>query len=278
MRNKKIYAISLFLVIALILLIATVSALTLTPASSSTLTGVIVLNVTGGGNEGNITNCSFYAKSASTANSSWVFLANHLNWSADGTGVNSYINGTFNSVGLEDSTDYIFNASCTNASSAQSTVVTSLITVDNTVPDAPTGLTPTSSASNSVTFGSTVNGRETTSCTLIFTGINPGNPTYSLTHTGDTCTSTALIVSDQTYNWYITATDGTQTTSSATQTILVDTQNPSGRATAIVESTGVAPELSVTKNVFQKEIIGIKVWVLLLIIVFITIIYFIVKD
>ena len=67
-----------------------------------------------------------------------------------------------------------------------------------------------------------------------------------MTHSGDTCTLSSFTFAEQTYYWYVTATDGTNTTNSATYRVEVDVQHSAPKAAYIqslvdqglVQSTG----------------------------------------
>lgn len=172
--------------------------------------------------------CFLYAKSSSTGNSSNVLLGFAGNNSAGG--LINMTNFTFNSNAIEDASDYIFNATCVNDTAwFNETIVTSIL-VDNTVPTAPTSLSPAASSTDddgTVTFSSTVTGSRTTACTLYFTGINPGESSYSMTHSGSTCTSSSLNLPEQTFEYYIQASDGTNTTNSANTRFEVSIDTPS---------------------------------------------------
>jgi hypothetical protein len=153
-----------------ILMIAMASATTLiAPANGATLTGTAILNATNATATSFplIANCTFYAKSASTANSSWTNLGTFIN------NTDTVVNGTFNSAILEDSNDYIFNASCLNLSGTRSEAVsTATVIIQNTVPTAPSARTPaTNTVITSATtqaFSSTVTDSRTTGCTCTF--------------------------------------------------------------------------------------------------------------
>ena len=222
--NKKYLNIVLLLVTTLLLvtLVASVSTVVINNPSASAVVGDnITLNatVTGdlSGTGANFT-CIFYTKSASTANSSWTNVASVGNNTAGFAGTN-FTNTTFNSVGVEDAIDYIFNATCVNNSNTIGSTTRTGITITNTVPTAPSSMTPltgTTSSNASIIFNATVIGRQTTACTLIFETINPGQKQYSMTHTGNVCTTTLSSVLDQTYSFFVMASDGLNYTNSST--------------------------------------------------------------
>jgi len=223
--NKKILA-SLVALLSIALIPALVSAYAFTvtlvsPANNSVISGSsVVLNATVTGN--NVKKCDFYARSLSTANSSWVEIASVTNDTVNDT----VFNTTFDSTVLEDSNDYQFYANCQNdtnyAKSEKNTV-----TVDNTVPDTPTSLSPsdkTVDTDGTVTFSATVTDSKTTGCTLHL-GVN----SYTMTYSGSSCTYTVSNLPEREYRWYITASDGTNSTNSATYTLIVDIQKAAGK-------------------------------------------------
>jgi hypothetical protein len=184
-----------------------------TPATSGTVTSnTTTMNATNSSSFGYPVNCTFWAQSTSTANSSYVAVGTFTNYTAGAL----FINGTLNSTYLEDSNDYQFKASCWNISGVtqENSSATTGITVENTVPTAPTA-TPADKSTDtdgSITFTGTVVGRETTGCTLFFTDKNPGSKSYSMTHSGSSCTYALTGIPEQTYSWIIQASDGTNNT------------------------------------------------------------------
>lgn len=110
------------------LLISLASAAMISPEASATLSGTATLNASGT----NLLNCTWYAKSASTANSSWTTIGVYENSSDSAASINS----TFNSIIIEDASDYIFNATCRDTVNAMTSVTRTGITIDNTVPTA----------------------------------------------------------------------------------------------------------------------------------------------
>ena len=228
MANKNISILLIVIAVFTLSVMSVMASVTVvSPGASAIVSGTYILNASGV----DLKNCTFYAKSSSTANSSWVSLGAFSNISAG----QIRINGTFNSGILEDASDYIFNASCYNGSGQYHEGTRSSITLDNSIPDTPI-LSPTSGTRDtdgSVTFTGTVNGSETTACTLYFDGINPGSSSYSMTHSSNTCTYTASAVPEQSYKWYVQATDGRNTTNSATNTIIVDVNTGGAKGGAI---------------------------------------------
>lgn len=233
MSKTRNIVLSAFLLLSLaILSISFAMAGTMvTPASSATLGGTVALNASGT----NLQNCTFYAGSSLTANTTWTQIA----FSSNQTVLKGSINTTFDSASLEDATDYSFNATCRNlTNSLTAQTLTTSITVDNTVPVAPSSLTPTSSSDGSASFSSTVTGTRTTACTLLFTGANPGQPSYTMTHSGSTCTYSLSAMPGMIYTYYVRASDGTNTTDSATQQLNVDYGKSGGK---FLQQQGVIP-------------------------------------
>jgi hypothetical protein len=260
-----------------------VSSTTLvTPASSGTVTGTAYkLNATITDVVGNFS-CTFYAKSSSTANSSWVTIAGPVsNNTADG--YSTGLNITFSSAGLEDSNDYTFNASCSNNTGIWTGGTNTGITVNNGVPTAPT-LSPASdtliTSGQTYTFTGTVTNRETTSCTYTIGrgGVSTssqetttGTGAYSAT----TCTF-SKVFTDQDDNgdwfWKITASDGSDTTDSAINVLQVQIAPVSG-------NLAVAQQNQQTSG---TELVGSQtqtsyawVWVLLIILVIVVVVWLI---
>ncbi|MFX0178389.1 MAG: hypothetical protein ACFE85_19415 [Candidatus Hodarchaeota archaeon] len=206
----SVFLLSLFLMMSLVC----ANADMVTPASSATISGTAILNASGT----NLLNCTFYAKSASTANSSWSTLSTDTNETASA----SSINGTFDSTILEDSTDYIFNATCYNSSgSLHDGTTTTGVTVDNTAPTAPT-LSPADysslTTSGTQTFTGTVTDSQTTSCTYTIYrgGSSSDGSSGSASYSSSSCTFTKTFsstIDNGVWWWTVTASDGTNTSS-----------------------------------------------------------------
>jgi len=251
MDNKivkaNLFVLLLVVVLALSIVPAMGAVVFVNPTSSSTISGTSkVLNVTGTA----LKNCTFYAKSASTANSTWSTLGTFKNF----TGVDGSVNGTFNTNSLEDATNYYLNATCWNATSNLHDGTISSVLVDNKDPTAPTSPSPASGTRDtdgSVTFSATVTDRETTECTLYFTGTNPGDSSYSMTYSTTSCSKTITAMPEQSYDWYVQASDGTNTTNSATTTSIVDINTGGAKGGALwlldqQEKSGEGQTLSLT--------------------------------
>ncbi len=213
---------NLFFVLAFFSLLlfsfASATLTTISPTTSSVLSGDEAFLNASSDSLTSIMNCSWYAKSTSTANSSYVLIKLQANETTEAT----YINSTFDSSLLQDSNDYQFYSVCYNDTANETSAVLSSITIDNTIPQAPSSLSPVTGtlynklSEKDITFSATVSGANTTGCTLYFVGTNPGSSSYTMTHTGDTCTYSLTNTPESTYSYYITASDGTNSTSSST--------------------------------------------------------------
>lgn len=262
-KNILALVVTLFL-FSLYLVSATVTVTN--PGASATLTATVVVNATGV----NLLNCTFYAKSASTANSTWATLGFFVNATAGAINVN----GTFSSLVLEDSNDYVFNATCTNQTNSLHEGTRTGITIQNTIPQAPSSLSPVASSissNTSVAFSGTVTDRNTTGCTLYFVGKNPGATSYAMTYATTGCTKTISGFPEETYTYYIQATDGTDTTNSA-QTTFQIRRNSQGEVIQPIDQTTTS-----TVSNENGRILGVPIWLIVLIIVAILVIWIVNK-
>lgn len=276
-RGNKTVLLSALFLFAFMFSIISVSALTdanvtlVAPASSATISGAsVVLNASiDSAPSENWTSATFYAKSSSTANSSWTSLGTFSNNSV------TILNGTFDSTTLEDSNDYTFNVTISNGTDTI-TATTNSVVIDNTVPQTPT-LSPSSNNANpqttstTQTFTATVTGENTTSCiyTIYRGGSSSDGDSGSATHTGDTCTFTKTF-SDTTDNgdweWQVTASDGTNTSASAQNTFSVQLTptngGPADGGDGSGSGSGDAGNYWYVWVIIIVAIIGIIYWVL----------------
>ncbi len=257
----------------MILSIVSASTVTIVPASGATLTGTKVLNgsLVGYTFLPSVTfvNVSWYAKSASTANSSWVLL--NASQAVD-LSVTNFTGTTFNSLVLEDSNDYIFNITYSNTTVFFGDAVSTGVIVQNSVPIAPLSITPTSDDDGAFTISSTVAGLNTTGCTLTFDGANPGSGSYAMTHSGNTCTQAFTGVPDLIYKFRITASDGTDTANSVLSTLTVTKQTSAGKIATyynegLVDSSGNIIKENPVKSMLGKDIGGFPVWLIVVIVI-----------
>jgi len=188
------------------------------PASSGVLSGTTaLLNATIDSAPGeNWTTAYFYAKSSSTANSSWSLIGTFSN------DTEVIFNGTFNSNILQDANDYQINVTIFNGTHRISKVNTGVI-VDNNVPTAPT-LSPADLSSvttaTTQTFTGTVVDAETTSCTYTIYrgGSSSDGVSGSGSYSGSSCTFTKAFLTSAdngVWWWTITASDGTNSTATS---------------------------------------------------------------
>lgn len=218
-KDKILASIFLFTFLFSFALVSAVPIL-VSPATEGTLTGATaVLNVTNG-TLTEMLNCTWYASSPSTANSTAVSIGAQTNESASA----DHINMTFDSSILEDSDDYTIYAQCFNATSNETTASATGVTIDNTIPQAPT-LSPSNFASRTTsgtqTFTGTVVNENTTSCTYTIyrAGSSSDGVSGSGTYSGTSCTfakTFSTTADNGVWWWTITASDGTNTTSSST--------------------------------------------------------------
>ena len=235
MADKKSLIFVLIFLFAFLFSMVGVMGTLVSPANDATLTGSAVLNATNSSLP-YMVNCTFYAKSSLTANSSWTSLSTFTNASANSLNVN----GTFSSSILEDANNYIFNATCRNLTNSQtSSVGTASITINNTIPVAPTSLDPADSttitSSTTQTFSSTVNDARTTSCTYNIDRY--GSPSDSASASGSGTYSTtscsfskAFTTSADNGDYYVkfTASDESDVISSSLVHFNVGIPGPSG--------------------------------------------------
>lgn len=260
--NGKIL-ISFLLVMALSIMVVSAATGTVSldlPTDASSVTGTFVLNVTNSTFD-EMVNCSFTIASSLTANTS-VTIGTLDNDTLDN------VNTTFDSTSIEDSDDYTITAACRNSSNDQASD-TATITVDNTIPGTPTGMSPADAnvdTDGSVTFSVTVIGVNTTSCTLNFTGINPGNPGYTMTHSGNTCTKTITSIPENTYNWQTYASDETNISAGSTETTQhVDITTSAGKAAQLIQQKGVTSKGGALLSIpLIGDLNGNMVWIVII--------------
>lgn len=257
-KKLNLFGILLFatLLLASVQFVSSTATL-VTPASSAVASGsAVVWNATNSSGFANMLNCSIYVSSPSTANSTAVNVSTSTNSSA----ASLFIDGTFNSNLIEDSNDYSVYASCANITHIENSTANTAIVIENTIPQAASSMTPadgsTDEDSSSVAFSGTVTNANTTSCTLFFTGINPGSTSYTMTYSASSCSYTLSNPSDQTYQWYIRASDGTNTTNSVTQTIHVQDDDFRGNPAGVNEAV---QQQANKKNTTTWIIIGVVV-------------------
>lgn len=219
------------------------------PTAASRISGAYTANVTNTTNFDAMVNCSFYIKSTSlTANTTWSLL--------NGTATNESLTrvaGVLPTTVVQDGTDYTLNATCRNSSNALADATVAVI-VDNTIPQAPT-LSPTTNteitSSTTQTFTGTVTDANTTACTYVIgrggTDTSSQDTTSaSGTYSGASCTFTKTFDGTEdngNWYWYITASDGTNTTASTTNIVQVSLAPAGGVDLSGLQTTTEAPTI-----------------------------------
>lgn len=219
MKSLKNQAVLSLLIFSLFLCIVTVSAIPSlsAPTTDSTLTGATeTLTVIDGVD---LLNCTWYASSPSTANSSVVSIATQVNASSSVTTLTT----TFDSTILEDSSDYSIYAECFNETGGENTSISTGVIIDNTNPTAPV-LTPADQTVRSTIgtqeFIGTVVDATTTGCTYtIYRGGSPADgDAGTASYSGTSCTISKDFLSTVDNGvWYVTmtASDGKDTVSTS---------------------------------------------------------------
>lgn len=219
------------------------------PTSSTTISGSKLFNISCA-TITNPTNCSVSGSSTLTGDSATFNLFNITTW----------MNATRVTTADEDATDWTYSATCYNIT-GQTETATAItgVTVDNTVPTAPT-LTCDSVYSNNEEVSYAVTGAQTTACTIYFSSAID----YAMTHSGDTCTYTVVRNSpaDKAYEMYAIASDGTNTTTSAKCEVRVEAF-PDGGGIPAIEIAQT--QTSKKKTTEMMVIIGASLFVLYLI-------------
>lgn len=217
---KKINLLAIVIVFSILMASLAMAALTVTlndPQDSGTAGKNVTVTVT---NSVHNFTCAIYAKSASTGNSTWTLIL--AGGARNKTATIWYNTTTFPSAKVEDSNDYIFNASCWNNTAKENAKASDLSTsvrVENTIPTTPNSCTPTSGTTDTdgdVLLNCSVSAGRTTACYLYFIEGNPGLSTYNMTHFGSTCYYSLTSVPEQIYKWNVKATDSTNTSAAST--------------------------------------------------------------
>jgi hypothetical protein len=209
------------------------------PTNGQVLSGNVTIQITNVTSTFNkIENCTFYIKSPSTANNSWVNMGTFLNTTI------KYVNGTYNTTFLEDSNDYTLNATCRNQSNDIG-YATIIVTTNNTIPDAPSSLSPSTntviSNPQTLSISSTVTDSKTTGCTHTIYRYNSASDSNSASGTSSysssNCSFTkAFTTTSDNGEYYIvfTASDGTNTVSNSPIIINVQIPGSGGGSNGII--------------------------------------------
>ena len=133
---------------------------------------------------------------------------------------------------VEDGNDYTLYVQLWNGSNKLN--VTATVTINNSIPVVASSIFPTVTNTNgTLNFTGTINNTDTTQVFLNFSGTNPGSKGYVMTCSGDICSYSLSRVSEQTYLYTITASDGNDLTTSALQTLRVDIPSNAGTVVAL---------------------------------------------
>lgn len=218
-----------------------------TPGASAIISGSYMFNATS--DLSGLTNCSITASSTLSGDS----LTATLLYNSTATNANA----TIDTTGLEDATDYVFAGTCYN-SSASSEVMTSRtgITVDNTVPVAPSAITPTSSDDKrDIAISSTVVGVNTTGCSMTVS-TSQHSSSFTMDYSGDVCSDTITLPGGGDYTISITATDGTNASAAGTQEMKVS-EKTGGNVGFISRSADVVTDDKSEKQAQFVKFLGI---------------------
>ena len=239
-----------------LMLAMSVNAVTIT--NPGTLSGTLWLNATATQNA--TVNCTFSLASAALANTTSITAGTDYNDTVEDTGFNV----SFDTTALEDCTDIQLTVTCYNETGEVETATTSSLTADNTIPTA-VNVLPADGATveDGSTYTATVIARNTTGCTLHI-GVNK----YTMTHSGATCTYTTRATDppDGDYDWYVTATDGTNTTDSSKYDVLVESGGGGGFVSVAVAQQLLEREEQEeeTKKNYRTlgilALIGVAIW------------------
>jgi len=246
--NKKLLSLVFLLAFSLISLSIISGATVLSadnitiviPASSGNLSGtasVFNCSLVAGYEAENWTRVRVYLQSVSkTANTTEALVTGWI------TNTTAYaLNGTVNTIVVEDGNDYTFKCQVWNGTNFVNKT-RSGITIDNTIPQAPSITSHTNnqivSNSNAQTFTYTVVNSNTTSCSYTLYRYGSGSDAKSVsgtgTYLGSSCSFTKSFT-DSSFNgnWDLiaTASDETNSTASSTTTLQVQLAGSGGGGT-----------------------------------------------
>jgi len=271
MDKKYISILALLLVLSSMVMISAVVTLS-APTASSQITGQTVLfNATNSTTFEQMENCTFYGSSANTANSSITSF---------GTGTNSSIGNEtiialLNSSNFEDGNAYKVFASCWNVTADQENSTNVTVIIDNGVPTTPSSLSPVASstdADGTINFSATVDNPSTTACTLYFPNRTPGSTSYTMSYTGASCYYNLASIPEESFDYYIQASDGLNTTDSTTTRFNVYIEGSSGFLFQGAGGTGTQ-----TSVISDSKILGMNpgvFWTILILLIIASYFYF----
>jgi len=245
LRFKVLFMISTLLVFTLALALIG-NAAPHTPALITTTWKIgefinISTKTTNDGSLINISHFSLFFSASNTANSTSRLVLNITNTTATNFDL-GYANITLgNDIILEDTAIGTVTSIATGAGDSANTNITSTtVIVDRTICSVPTSISPTgkNTTDKDYTFSATVIGVNTTQGTLDFVNINPGQKSYTMTHTGNTLSVTINDIAEGSYPYTVTCSDGTNSSTSAEQLFSVDLPSSSNRKAKIFNIFG----------------------------------------
>jgi len=184
------------------------------PTASSTISGLVKFNATLSELNENATRAVFYGRSSTTINSSYKILANVSN--STGIFLGNGVNVTIHTSGLLDSNDWQFYADCYNTSGAITTSTISSVTVNNTIPLIASISTPTlTKYLQTITFTT-----QYAKSYIVYVD-NIAKVTGTITPDGTSQSQTATFQNKDKSEFYISASDSSDTNISATTSIVI---------------------------------------------------------
>jgi hypothetical protein len=210
------------------------------PVASATISGATsAVNVSVTNPSATGFNCTIYLTSTLTANTTEVSVGLFRNNTA-GEGSSNAVNGTINTLGVEDANNYIIKASCVNNSGFSFNDTNTGIIVNNTIPVA-----PTITSTNDQTFTTsgikyleaTVTNARTTSCTMLVQREDGyGSTSSACSYSTTLCNCSTPSFSYDAYTngkwiYYITASDESDRVVSTTNSFKMDLATPGGSVT-----------------------------------------------
>lgn len=243
MDEKKFFLWALAMMLMAVPVMAANTAITF-PTTSSTVSGTVDTNMTAGTN---ISRMETWVSCTGNANTTLSLIQN-LSVNINGTTPDGGTwNGSWVTSTVEDGSSCTLSA-YENGTAASASVI---VVVNNTVPTAPTSMTPSddsdNTSSNDLTFTVSVNSAKTTGCTLYFEGgaVPSSGDSFTMTHSGSTCTADVSDLADSAgYKWFVEATDGLDTVNSVYQSFSIDIDDGNfvrRQAAAVVASEAESP-------------------------------------
>ena len=182
-----------------------------TPTTSDILKGSEPFNVSCASAD-NAVNCTITLTSATSGSS--VAIINLFNYTNSGN------NATYDTVALIDAGDYVGAGTCYNLSRDAKTLTSRTgITIDNTVPGLASILPADGNKDTDGSISFSLTGTNATSSTLFIEGYP-----YSMTESSDAFSLTVEDLTNSVHSWYVTTSDGLNTTTSATYTFEISKQ------------------------------------------------------